>query len=407
MAVNLSDNKEVWDKWMSITGDTIDRAEKVLIVKDRVRLWFDIYRDEEVSSAWKRYVSLILEKDWIIKPSQEGEDAKRAAVFIEQSFKELGNHSMTVALNSDEAVLTRMSSVDMLYEYLLLAEVLGESVVEILYEDFGSRIGIDRFRLLQPDLFLIKDGKLRLKNDEKKKLTPRKFLYYMYGNTFFDRGDGMLRRLYVLVTLRRTVQIQWSKYAENWGDPKPIIQYEPTKDAKLDKKIVDDYIGMLNSVFGAIVVPSGVDVNFYKAAHTDIHKLMMEYFDRKIRILINGSANTTELSNVGAYSAIQQMSVNEQVQQKASSDRISEFLRQTLLAWMMHPDVAPSNIVGAPVPIIERSFPNLVDYQPVANAIKTASDVTGYYADVDHVETLIPLFKSSGVRINGNTTSNN
>ena len=249
-------------------------------------------KDPAISQAWSVRVSAIASCPWEIV----GEDLEKA--------ERVNSILSRIQPQYDSGLV----SFNKLLQYLQSAVLQGFSVAETFYENGGSNI--EGFKLYSQSLFSFTDSDLPLYVDKtantKRPLEYPRWIYHTATNARESEPlrSGIVRPLAYLYSMRRHFQIQWSRGAEKYGIPMPVVKvdeflYEDSeKRQELEQALLDwTYDGHM------VIQDSGggnIDIQFPTASagfDKDIFQSYLEFSEKQIFRIILGQDSTSSADN--------------------------------------------------------------------------------------------------------------
>jgi phage gp29-like protein len=200
-------------------------------------------------------------------------------------------------------------------DQILNAPLFGQTILEIVWQKDGSYLIPGKIEEKPLEWFYYDDyNNLRLKsekiNDTGELLNPLKFITIRYKPTYKNPyGQRLLSRCFWPVTFKRGGLKFWIMFTEKYGNPF-IFGKQPRNTSQEDTNILLD--ALKNMIQDAVaVIPDDSSVSILEASKTssvETFKELMNFLNNEISKAILTQTLTTEVQDVGAYSASKTMS---------------------------------------------------------------------------------------------------
>lgn len=198
-----------------------------------------------------------------------------------------------------------------LQKYILDAVFYGMEIIElewdyINYNGINYLLPLDFSSCKQENFVLDRDGKLLLKKkfDEYEELPENKFLVILNeANESNPYGDAVLKKCYWHLTFKNGVIRFWINYAEKYGSPLLLGQFQRGATEEEARSLADALAGM--SQDAVIVTPSDFKIEFAesnRSASVELFKELIKHCNNEISKAILSQTLTTELES-GSYAA--------------------------------------------------------------------------------------------------------
>jgi len=341
--VSLLKKKPITDEIATVEKDiTQYYLGKVLLNPDTVlssegrgeglKLYEDLERDDRVFSEMQKRKLGVVGKEWEIEPASEDAQDVKIAEFVEQNFKEI--------------------KFDRACEELLDGILKGFKSAEIMWDYSEGDIWIKEYRGRDPRRFTFdKQNQLRLLTwadmIQGEELPDRKFQLFRFGeknnNPF---GTGLGNKLYWPVWFKKNGVKFWAVFLEKFGQPTPWGKYPSGTDKTMQDKLLDAIKSMQTDV--GIITPDNMSVELLEAARAssvDSYGKWGDFWNTAITLVILGQTATT----VGTPGKLGSEEVRSEIRQdylKADADRLSEWLNEQSIKWLVDYNFPPSTSSG-------------------------------------------------------------
>ena len=254
----------------------------------------DLERDTQVTSILDKRKGLVLSAEYEVEPASEAKWDVYAADVVREQLANLGWED-----KSDD---------------LLDAELLGYAVAETIWVPDGRIPVAADLRPKAPERFVRgKGGEIRMLTKEAPvrgiEVPARKFVWHSWGGKYGDPyGRGLGYVWFYPVLFKRRGLSSWLQYAEKFGGPTTITEYDamaPNAE-ELRRKGVE--LGLAIHQDTAVSIPKGLEARFLEAARTgsiDTYDRLVAYMDKHIALSGLGVTSTSDLGDRGARSAVE------------------------------------------------------------------------------------------------------
>jgi phage gp29-like protein len=327
-----SKQKPITDEMVVVEKDiTQYYLGKVLINPDTVlsseakgqglKLYEDLERDDRVFSEMQKRKLAVVGKEWSIKPASDDAQDVKIAEFVENNFKEI--------------------KFDRACEELLDGILKGFKPAEIMWDYSEGDIWIKEYRGRDPRRFTFGlNNELRLLTRtnmlEGEEIPDCKFQLFRFGeknnNPF---GTGLGNKLYWPVWFKKNGVKFWAVFLEKFGQPTPWGKYPSGTIKDQQDKLLDAIKSMQTDV--GIITPDNMTVELLEAARAssvDSYGKWGEFWNTAITLVILGQTATT-VGTPGKLGAETERSEVRQEYVKADSDRLSEWLNEQSIKWLV------------------------------------------------------------------------
>lgn len=298
------------------------------------RLYDETLKDGRANSTFKKRVSKVTRRPWVVEPaSEDALDVKAAD----------GIRDILSGIPFDQICKDQLQAI--FYGYSVGEIVWGRNrdglIVPLIIKDHErSRFRFDR------------DWQLRLVTQESGiegiELPKRKFLVHRYGaqgNNPYGLGLGSVVFWHVL--FKRDGVASWLTHLEKFASPIPFGRFPSgTSPAEQERLLV--YLKMLVQN-GALVAPIGTEMEFLEAKRAGEagYENWCRYWDEQTAEVILGSTLTTSVKGEGSRAASQTHADETEALVDDDADELSETLNSTLIQWICElnwPDATPPTV---------------------------------------------------------------
>ncbi|MDR2208847.1 MAG: DUF935 domain-containing protein [Azoarcus sp.] len=290
---------------------------------ESIETYIDLLRDGKVYACFQRRVSALVGRPWMVEPIEPGDTA------------------------SAEALTEILSALqfDQLCRDLMLAIIIGYSVVEIIWASDGVKWTPTRFPVRKPTRFVYVDNddgggpELRLLTTKDmtrgEPLPDKKFIVHRFDprddNPY---GSGLGLCLFWPVYFKRRGVLAWAKFCDRFGTPTPWGRY-PANSAPKDKQTLSDALRAFSSD-GFIMTPEGATIQLLEAnagGNITTQESLVRAMDNTIAEIILGQESGQHSGGALAAAAKERADVRLDLVQY-DSDLLSETLNSTLIKWL-------------------------------------------------------------------------
>lgn len=255
----------------------------------------DLERDTQVTMVLDKRKGLVLSAEYEIQPASGSRwDVYAADVCREQ--------------------LAQMDDYEGHVEDMLDAELLGRAVGETMWERDGRSIVATEIRMKAPERFVRgTGGEVRLLTKDQPRrgieVPERKFVWNTWGGKYGDPyGRGLGYVWFYPVLFKRRGLSSWLQYAEKFGGPTTITEYDASaaNAEELRRKGVE--LGLAIHQDTSVAIPKGLAVRFLEAMRSgsiDTYDGLVAYMDKHIALSGLGVTSTSDLGKNGARSAVE------------------------------------------------------------------------------------------------------
>jgi phage gp29-like protein len=178
--------------------------------------------------------------------------------------------------------------------------VVPVDLIEVMPERFRigtiGMIGRDGKQVRLDELRIFADIKFYQGDD----LEPGKWITLRYGTEELARA-GMIRTAAVYLMGKRYGFRDWLILSERYGIPLPIATYKESVE-EWAKEVCTQIISNMGSDGGA-VVPEGIELEVVEGVKADkaLQAALIEFCNRELAMLVNGSTDATDSTSGGSY----------------------------------------------------------------------------------------------------------
>lgn len=255
----------------------------------------DLERDTQVAMVLEKRKGLVLSAEWEMRPASKAKwDVYAAEVCEEQ--------------------LRQMDDFDGHVEEMLDAELMGRAIGETMWVRDGRSIVATEIRSRAPERFVRgRQGEIRmLTADAPQKgieVPERKFIWNTWGGKYGDPyGRGLGYVWFYPVLFKRRGLSSWLQFAEKFGGPTTVTEYDATAPNADELRRMGVEIGMAVHQDTSVSVPKGLVVKFLEAARSgsiETYSQLVAYMDKHIALSGLGVTSTSDLGDNGARSAVE------------------------------------------------------------------------------------------------------
>ena len=286
-----------------------------------LKLYADLDRDDRVYSEMQKRKLAVIGKEWDIEPASDNAEDIKIAEFVENNLKEI--------------------SFDNACEELLDGVLMGFKPAEVMWDYSEGDIWIREYRGRDPRRFAFGlNGELRLLTFgnmiEGEETPDRKFQLFRFGEKNNNPyGTGLGNKLYWPVWFKKNGVKFWAVFLEKFGQPTPWGKYPSGTEKSKQDDLLDAIKAMQTDV--GIITPDTMTVELLEAARTssvDSYEKWGTFWNQAITLVILGQDATTtgtpgKLGSEEARSDVRQEYI------KADSDRLSEWLNNQSIKWLV------------------------------------------------------------------------
>jgi phage gp29-like protein len=257
--------------------------------------------DAHARSLWEKRNAAVASKPTVFQPGEQTASAQNGARVFEIAMRRLDIRRTLGHLL--ECVHDGYSAAEIEWGTIRVDGSLWIVPVDLVLVQ-PERFRIGSVGMMGPDGASVRIDELRILADLKRPqgddLDPGKWVFLRYGNGPLARA-GQSRTAAPLLMGKRYGFRDWLILSQRYGIPMPIAKYKESVE-EWAKEVCRMIIENLGSDGGA-VVPEGVELEIVRGLEVDkaLQGPLIEYCNRELSKLVNGSTDATDGSQGGSY----------------------------------------------------------------------------------------------------------
>ncbi|MDW8056606.1 MAG: DUF935 family protein [Elusimicrobiota bacterium] len=270
-----------------------------LLRRKGIKIYEEMMRDEEISSAIEGLKILRLSSGWDIIPASNEPKDKEIADFVKWNLE-------NVEGSFEDDLKDIMGALE-----------FGISICEIVWDvcdrgKYKDKIVLRSIKSKNPRYFniltddfdnILENGIVNLSSiDYGRQYPTEKFIIYSFNKRYENVfGRSRLRELYDIWYFKQMWLRAWSIYLEKFGHPIPIAKYP----VNIEKEVRDKIWEVIKNIKyeTAIMIPQEFDIELKEASARggDMFLTAINFCNNQIRKVIMGQTLTSEQGKVGSY----------------------------------------------------------------------------------------------------------
>ena len=361
-----------------ISIESLDRA------KADVQKWRDAIEYWEDTKQPDRYEMMHLYAE-IVQDDAVSTHINTILSRIDGTAFEVGTVSEDGTLTPDKKLTEIMDRgwLNKVIRYVIEAELMGHSLVEITQPAPGYGYKTDNVKLIPREYVIPEWKKVRIKPEQNIVLID--YTAPQYYARLLDIGDadskGLFNSLALLYIYKKNALAFWANYQSKFGIPPVVVKTDLTDKTKVDS-LTTFLQGMRNNSFSIVGYDDTVDV--LDGVNSDVHQTylkLIEHCDAQIAKVLEGQTMT---SSDG--SSRSQAEVHERTGENLHMSRLRRV--ETVINEQLLPIIAADNNINAAG--VRFRFNEVKDIDEIIErAVKLKQ--AGYSVDVDYMSELTGL----------------